>query len=491
MTVDPTTLRALNDKDEWVNLPPYPSPSGYDDTELRALITTLATEVDENAQRDAEEDAAAAARMLELDTRLSELAALPDDDIDDEARAEIDQAQADIQMLKDRPTGTGTGSSGSAFFPGKHFNSFAGANDEERFTSLFAWENTLGTGPYTQVWFDQRLHQHIQQIPFRARRRWVGGIGPAREFNSSTVIKYAGPAGTSQFKPYVNTGYNYPANGVTRDAHYTGIQWSGNLDQNFLPKVTGWDASKVLWYGEFHDCGWVGFNEPLRYYGTGMNVDGTTHLQAYAKTPISVGGSESLFLDSMSLMDSGNASFIATDQPAVNFWLSKSVLGVNLISARNKAYSLLVSGGHGSKAMGSGFDGPAGYFMQNGAVRFDGSAVDFGLSDCSFKGIASPAIQCRTGNTQVTVDGCSFNETDALARCEASFNGVLLWALNKYGDLAKAVIYLARGKQLISLDPRVIVKSLDGTLTGIRNPDGTYTSAYRVNSDGSRTTVPF
>jgi hypothetical protein len=491
MTVDPTTLRAFDENDNLVNLPPYPSPTGYDDSPLLAALSALRADFDADALADAAEDAAQSARLDQLQARLADLQALPDDDVDDEARAEIDQAQTDIAELKARPTGTGTGAS---FFPGRHFNSF-GANDNERMTKLLAWEDSLGGGsvPYPQVWFDQRVHRISVRIPIRTSRRWIGVIGPVREFSTGTVIQYVGASGTSLFyiDPAKNTGYGYPAGGVPRDSHYIGIQWNGGLDVDFLPLPTGYDAKWVLWYCEFENCGWQGWRNNLDYYGTGLNITGTFHLQAYATTPIKFRGSENELGGGMSLADTLNATFISNMNPIVDFSSSKSVLGTCLLSARRKAYSLKVSGGHNSHAIGAGFDGPAGNFMENGAVRFDGSAIDFGLQSCSFKGISSAAIMCVTGPTQVDVQGCSFKETAELARCESAFNGVLLWGLNKYEDVSRAVIRVARGKQVINLDPRVTVMSLDGLTAGIRNPDGTYTSGKKKDAAGVTQTVAF
>lgn len=479
MSVDPTTLRAFNDDDDLVYLPPYPTPTGYDDSSLRAAIAQLQAEVDQNAQADAEEDAAALLRLEELEASLADLESRPDDDIDDEARAEIDQAQADIAELKARPTGTGTG---SAFFPGRHFNSF-GANDDERMRNLLAWEDSFGvTSSYPQVWFDQRFHNISVNPYLRTGRRWVGAMGPSREFGTGTVIRYTGTGPTFfVLANEKNTGYGYPANGVPRDSHYIGIEFRAGLDKYLLPRPTSDYAKFVLWYCEFRDCAFWGWKKSIDYYGTGLQVTGCTHFQAHAETPIVFRGSESQLLGDMSLADSANATFIATEQPVIDFSASKSVVDTGLVSARQKAYGMRVTGGHNSKAIGTGWDGPASNFMEGGAVRFEGSASDFALVANSFKGLVNEAIRCVSGSTQVNVSACAFKEFGFLARLDSSFSGVLLWQLNQYDNLSKAVIKAARGSQVINLDPRVKVTSLDGTLTGIRNADGTYTSARRAD----------
>lgn len=358
------------------------------------------------------------------------------------------------------PPGTG-----SASVVGRTFNSF-GTTDDERMTNLLKWEDSLGGGSvsYPQVSFEQRPHNITIRIPIRTSRRWVGVAGPAREFGTGTVINYKGPAGTSLFylDPTKNTGYGYPSSGAPRDSHYIGIQWNAGLDRDFLPPAVNYDAKWVLWYCEFRDCGWSGWRDVIRYYGTGLQVTGCTHFQAYAKTPVVFMGSESELFGDMSLADTLNDQFINTVQPVVDFSASKSVIGTCLISARRKAYSLKVSGGHNSKAIGAGFDGPDGANMpmEGAAVRFDGNAVNFALIGCSFKG--NMGVQCVTGATEVSVESSGFHGNRGLARVEAAFTGVLKWGTsNTYGNCPR-VIYAARKEQVICLDPTVEIRSLDG-----------------------------
>lgn len=359
----------------------------------------------------------------------------------------------------------GPASSGTTTaLPFKTFDAF-GTTDDERMTNLLKWEDSLGggTASYPEVHFAQRIHTITARIPIRTGRRWVGVRGPVREFNTGTVIKYNGPAGSSLFylDATKNTGYGYPTNGVPRDSHYLGIQWNAGLDRDFLPPATTYDPKWVLWYCEFDNCGWSGWRNNLNYYGTGLQVTGTFHFQAYATTPVFFRGSESELGGGMSLADTLNETFINSASPVVDFSASKSTLGSCLISARRKAYSLRVSGGHNSGAVRAGFDGPdgTGMPMEGAAVRFDGNAVNFDLTSCSFKG--NMGIQCVSGATEVTVNGCGFHLNRGLLRCETGFTGVVIWGANSYGNCPR-VIYVARKEQVICLDPRVEVRALDG-----------------------------
>lgn len=437
-----------------------------------------------------------ASTVAGLNATVLEINSRPDDDIDEEARAEVDAAEVKIataqQQISSLLSRVSTLESapppgGSALGVKTPFSSW-GATDAERFNRYFT---ALRSGWKGEVMFECRRYLCAEQWPLVAGGRCVGTETVAREFFTGTTIEYVGPSGSSLFSLFTNSGYNYPANGVTRDMHFQGIQFHANTDKDLLPPATSWDPKKVLWYCDFHQCTFTGFREVMRYYGTGLNITGCTHFQMYARTPLTLGGSEMIVLTDMSLADTGNAAHNDVDQPFFNCSMSKSVIGVALISARRKAYGLLVSGGHNTKCIGTGFDGPSGDEMTGPAVRFSGSAVDFGLEGCSFKGIKAHAIGCLTGSTQVDVQGCSFKEVASLARCESGFNGVLLWGLNKYENTAMREIRVARGSQIINLDPRVVVKNLDGTLTAVRNPDGTYNTAKKVNADGTTTVVPF
>lgn len=413
-------LRVLDaDTDQMVPLPPYPdaAPAAptYDDAALKAAI--------------------------------AELQARPDDDIDDEARARLDALEA-------KPTGTTT-VVGAAKTP---FNSL-GADDTQRFVNLVA---KIKSGWKGEVEFEVRNHNCPVQIPTIAGIRWTGTATPAGEFGTGTVITYTGPAGTSMFLLTKNTGYNYPSNGVSRDCRFSGIQFNAPNDRDFLPPApsTAFNADYVQWYWTFHDCGWVGWRKITSGWGTGLDLTGYTHLQGCASTPWAIGGSECKWFVGGGLVDSGNAAWMAADQPFLDWSASKSVIGSVMLSARGKSYQLRVTYGHNSRCIGTEFDAPDGSPTAGAQVRFTGNATNFNFQACSFKG--GSGILATAGATEIGVESCAFANNRGLARLEAGFTGVLKWgASNTYGNCPR-IIYAARKDQVVCADPTVEIRALDG-----------------------------
>lgn len=350
------------------------------------------------------------------------------------------------------PAGTGTGGTTKTAF-----NSL-GTDDTARFTELV---RRMRAGWRGEVEFEVRNHTLPIQLPTRSGIRCVGTATPAGEFGTGTTITYTGPAGTSMFLLEKNTGYNYPSNGVSRDGHFIGFQFNAPNDRDFLPPApsTAFNADYVQWYWHFIDCGWVGWRKITNGWGTGLDVGGFTHLQGCAQTPWTIGGSENKWFLGGGFVDSGNATWMAADQPFIDYSASKSVIGSVMLSARLKSYQLRVTYGHNSRCIGTEFDAPDSQPTSGFQVRFVGNATNFGFSDCSFKG--GQGIQAQSGATEITVNGCGFANNRGLARLEANFTGVLVWGANSYGNCPR-VIYAARKEQVICLDPRVEVRTLDG-----------------------------
>lgn len=432
----PESLRAFNERDELVPLPPYPeaaAPSSppYDDTALKAV--------------------------------LAELQARVDDDEDEEARARITALEA-------RPTGTTTTVVGSNKTP---FNSL-GADDTQRFTNLVA---KMKAGWRGEVEFEFRNHNCPVQIP-TAPGRWVGASNRAFEYGQAPQITYTGPAGTSMFVLYKNTGYNYPGNGVGRDFHARGIQFSAGNDRDFLPpKLDGaFDTNYVQWYFSFPDCSWVGWRYVAKGWGDGLDLPGFNNFQACVTTPLTLGGSEQKWFLAGGFMDSNNPTWMAADLPFIDCQLTKSVIGSAMISARGKSYQLKVSYGHNTRCIGTEFDSPDGSPTASYQVRFiaaGAGATNFGFEACSFKG--GQGLWAKDGTTEIVTQGCHFHNNRGLARLEDAFKGVLLWGLNTYGNCPKD-IYAARPDQVICLDPRVRVLSLDGKQQAVPAGNGRFTS---------------
>lgn len=386
------------------------------------------------------------ARVTTLESRLGVVEVRPDDDVDDEARARIDALEARP------PAGGGT----SVRDPRVFFEDF-GTSDSARVGGVIAWLASRGpTTPTPEIQMPARRVQWDQQLPTESGGRFLGTITAAREFNTGCVIDYVG-ASPSFFKLQAEPGkYSYPGGGVSRDMHFHGIQFNGGNDKDFLPPApsTAFDGSYVQWYWDFTNCGFVGWDNFVSGWGTGLTMNGITHFQA-ADESIRLGGSECDWFTAGSLLDSGN---LAGDKPALDWSASKSTIGAAMLSARGDSYQLRVTYGHNTTCIGTKFDSPDSAPIKGHNVRFTGG-TDFGFSGCSFKG--GRGILATAGSAEIEVENCGFNGSRELARLEAGFNGVLLWGLNRYGD-APRTIFAARASQVVCLDPRVTVRSLDG-----------------------------
>lgn len=457
-------------------------PDDDEDEEARARLATLEAKAPYN---DALLKAEVAALRIKLAAAEADLAAVksrPDDDDDEEARASVVLLQQRLAALEAAPTGTGTPSTGGAFYKNTPFNSL-GADDTARFVNLFA---KMRAGWKGAVEFEYRNHNCPVQVPC-APGRWIGGNARAFEYGHAPQITYTGPSGTSMFVLYQNSGYGYPANGVSRDFTAVGFQFNAGSDKDFLPSAPGgFDSNYVQWYWSFPGCSWVGWRKIINGWGTGLDIGPEFfNVQAVSTTPFTLGGSECKIGLGGGFMDSANPTWMAADKPFFEWSLSKSVLGSVMVSARLKSYQMKITYGHNSRAIGTEFDAPDGQPTESYQIRYIGTATNFNHIGDSFKG--GQGILCATGATEVGVDSCAWHGNRGLVRCEAAFTGIVKWGLtNTYGNCPK-VIYVARGNQILNGDPLVKVVSLDGTLTGIRNPDGTYTSAKRA--DG--TVVPF
>lgn len=342
-------------------------------------------------------------------------------------------------------------------------------DDTQKQTQLIAWlEQQQPNAPQREVQLPTRRLRWPLQFPTESGARIIGTHTPAREFGTGCVVQYTG-ADPSFFKLKAEPGkYSYPSAGVSRDMHWRGVQFDGGNDKDFLPPApAGFDSNFVQWYWDFTDCGWVGWDQLANGWGTGLAIAGLTHMQAQDNS-ITVGGSECDWFTAGSLLDSGN---LHGDLPALSWSVSKSVIGAVMLSSRTDSYQLKVTSGHGSICHGTRFDSPDSAPVQGHQARFIGNAIDFGLIGCNFKG--GLGIRCQSGATEVAVEGCGFTNNRALAQCDPAFTGVLLWGLNRYGNCPRTIL-VARPEQIISTDPRIIVKELNGSRTAVRRADGTY-----------------
>jgi hypothetical protein len=329
--------------------------------------------------------------------------------------------------------------------------------DAEKTAQIIAWLATQQPGaPQREIQMPVRRFDWHLQLPTESGGRMVGTVTPAREFGTGAIINYVGPAGSSFFKLQAEPGkYGYPSGGVSRDMHFHGIQFSGGNDKDFLPPApsTAFDSRYVQWYWDFFHCGFVGWDNFSSGWGDGLTLGGITHFQAQDNST-SLGGSENDWFDQGSLLDSGNLS---GDKPFLDWSCSKSTIGAAMISARGDCYQLRVTYGSGCVAQGTKFDSPDSAPTKGHQVRFDGG-TDFGFDGCNFKG--GLGILGRKGSCEIAVTNCGFGGNRALARLESTFQGVLVWGINRYGSTPR-VIEVARLSQIVCLDPRITIKEID------------------------------
>lgn len=373
------------------------------------------------------------------------------------------------------------GKDGTAYNPfatiGFDSGYFRGSTDEDKLTSMNAWA-AARSGPSRVVMLDTRQHNVNGAIEMITGYKLVGTNGlPPREYGTGTVWNCTGPT-VMRFPTSQPPGQGYPPPPAPRDMTFAGIEWHGGLSTNFIDPTLTYNASRVIWTSQWHNCGWVGFKSIWRGYGDDVQfATGLCHFQAYGPgTMISVGGSECQIFDGgiQSVADSGNAARGTSGSVFLESLLSKSDIGKCMITSRGNAYGLLISGGHATMFTGVKFDAPDGAPTWGSQVKVTGGQ-DHALTACSFKGgmtNASGALGGSAGNLgfihvtggrHLYIAGNAFSRkgnavppptTPLVAASGAAGAGAVTMGFNQWSDWTGKLSQTSVG-QIFSADPRL------------------------------------
>jgi len=379
------------------------------------------------------------------------------------------------------PAGSGGGSS-TAFnpFAGIGFDSgyFQGADDNARTTSMNAWAKAHNGQPTRYVMLDSRQHNVSVPIEMWSGLKMIGSMGePPHEYGRGTIWNYTGPSGSSCLKfTGTQTNQGYPPDGSPRDMNFSGIEWRAGLDKHFI-EPTGYTAGKVIWVSQWANSSWIGFKSV--WIGVGDDVQfavGTCHFQAGGPdVMIDVGGSECQIFDNgtQSVSDSGNADRANAGLPQVRISLSKSNVGLNMLTSHKNAWQLEIYGGHNTQFNGLKFDAQDSDPYYGSPVKVTGGQ-DHRITGCSFKGgMTNPGGATGgaaanggwihvTGGRHLLVDGNAFARkgnnaapaTTPLVACTSSAPvGAVAFGLNSFSDYNGKLLQATTG-QIVNIDPR-------------------------------------
>ncbi len=354
------------------------------------------------------------------------------------------------------------------------FDSFSGASVDDKIRTLNAWAKSFGSSAARPaVVFDSKVYTHTVPIELWSGLSLVGGRRTAsREYGTGTVLSYRGAANTSQLA-FVTNSQGYPSDGSPRDISFDAIQFVGGSTTNHVPKNdpsgSGY-AGKTLWYVNWHDCGFVGFNTIYWGWGDGVTMNGITHVQAVGDTAFYVSGAENHFFDGYSFIDNSSGAWASSGKPFFRTRMEKSSIGRIMFSARGNSYQLSIEGGRNLVIDGAAFDAPTSAPTLGKQISISGGS-GIRITNASFKGgMASPgsasggtsgnrALIHITGGTQIVIDGNNFLPSTPLAWVgpNVAANQVK-WGLNGYPTIASPVIQQSRSGQIVNIDPTVAVQ---------------------------------
>ena len=381
------------------------------------------------------------------------------------------------------PAGSGGGSSGStAYNPyaGIGFDSgyFQGADDNAKVTSMNAWAKAHNGQPTRYVMLDCRQHNVSVPIEMWSGLKMIGSMGePPHEYGRATIWNYQGASGSACLKfTGTQTNQGYPSDGSPRDMNFSGIEWHAGVDRDFI-EPTGYVAGKIIWVSKFADSSWVGFKSIWVGFGDDvMFATGTSHFQAGgANVMIDVGGSECQIFDNgtQSVSDSGDGNRAAAGLPQVRINLSKSNVGLNMLTSHKNAWQLEIYGGHATQFNGLKFDAQDSDPYYGSPVKVTGGQ-DHRITGCSFKGgMTNPGAAAGgtnanmgwihvTGGRHLLVDGNAFNRkgnnappptTPLVATTSSAPTNAVAFGLNSFSDYNGKLLQATPG-QIVNLDPR-------------------------------------
>ncbi len=353
------------------------------------------------------------------------------------------------------------------------FDSIPGTTTDDKLRAMNAWAATLGSSaPRPAIVFDAKVYNHSVPIQLWSGLALVGGRRTAaREYSTGTVLHYQGAPGTSQLA-FVRNNQGYPSDGSPRDITFDSIQFTGHTDVDHVPRNdvgAGGYSGKVLWYFNWHDCGFVGFRTIWWGWGDGTAFTGVTHLMAVGDTAFYIGGSENHFFQDYSFQDNGTAAWMSSGKPFFRSRMSKSSIGRMMFSARSSTYQLSIEGGHNLVVDGTAFDAPDAYPTYGKQVSISGG-TGIRITNASFKGaMANPASASGgaaanraaihiTGGSQIVIDGNNFNISAPIAYVGPNVGQAQVKVgLNGYPGTGSPQLVQSRAGQLISIDPSVAI----------------------------------
>lgn len=305
------------------------------------------------------------------------------------------------------------------------FDDFSGANDSAKITSLNNWAMARGTSTCPVILFAPRVYSFNTPIKLFSGLKLRGAAGvPGRTFTRpSTILNWTGGSGTSMllFPPEGQTNQSYPTSGAPRDVTLSGFQFTGSSSTHFMPKNTAFNASYVLWYVQFHNCGWKNFETVWWGWGTGVSISGPSFFENIVDTPLQVGGSENLIfsLDHQSVMTNTLPGWASSGKPFLRSNMDKSVIGNVLMESRGNSYGVAITGGTNHRLFGVSVIGQASSPMQGAAIKISGSS-GLTMENCVIHdAMNSPAAATGgesvnrgyvhiTGGTNIVIQGNQF-----------------------------------------------------------------------------------
>ncbi len=354
-----------------------------------------------------------------------------------------------------------------------YFDSFAGTTTDDKIKALNSWAlSATASGSRPAVVFEASIYEHTTPIELRSGLTLIGGRrSAAREYGTGTVLSYKGASGTSQFN-FVTNVQGYPSDGSPRDISFQSIQFSGGASVDHMPKNDpsgGSYSGKTLWYVNWNNCGFVGFNTVWWGWGDGVTINGITHVQGVADTAFYVSGAENHLFDGYSFIDNSSAAWASSGKPFLRTKMEKSSIGRIMFSARGNSYQVSVEGGQNLVIDGAAFDAPGSAPTSGKQISISGGS-GIRITNGSFKGaMANPqsatggsaanrALIHITGGSQIVIDGNNFLPSTPIVWVgpNVAANQVK-FGLNGYPTNGSPVIEQSRAGQIVSIDPTVSV----------------------------------
>lgn len=371
------------------------------------------------------------------------------------------------------------------------FDSFSGADDNARVSSMNSWMGGMSASvSVPTVIFDARTYNINTPIRLHSGLKLQGAAGlPAREYaRTSTILNWTGGSGTSLFifPPGGQTGQSFSVDNLSpRDITVNGIQFSGGGSTHFMPKVdptSGSSTSRTLWNSSFHNCGWKNFNSVWWGWGFGVSVSGLSHIQGLSDTAFYLGGSGNVLfgLDAHSFLDTSASSPMVTGNTGkahIRSVMDHSLIGNIMITARQSLTCLSIEGGSGMRVIGTSFDAQDADPMNGAAMRITGGN-GVTVSNCSFKGAMdipgsggggesnNRGYLHITGGTNIVVEGNQFiragtaaaSSTPVIYASSAVAAGAVRVGMNGYSSFDNpARLRQAASGKIISIDPQTTI----------------------------------